>query len=206
MTAVSLPESSALAEAPDLPSASGPANVHSGPIVIAPGSSRSEASFNLAALVREVVSNGTSSDPGVLADEVLDAIDPRDYGAALRACLRTIVRRAFSDQRRQALGPQTDEGGQAEPVESVPSAKVRAIRSVRALLETRVNVGEGQHKHLGDCTVADLSAAAQLMRAQAAAQARRANQYDNIAVLLNRHHGRRVSDLPGELLLEAVRT
>ncbi len=203
---------SAVAEVPVLPEASVSADDLAPTMEGSSASAPPEARFNLTALVRGIVAESESTDLGVLADEVFDAIDPRDYGPALRACLRATVREEFRQERRRALAGADDEESEpvqppvAQPPDPVLSAKVRAIRSVRALLEMRVNLGEDQHKHLGDCTVADLSTAAQLMRVQAARSARRANQYDNLAVLLNRHQGRRVSDLPGELLLEAVRT
>jgi len=195
--------------ATELPDAPAETNSEAEPISLPSVPERPE-TFNLAALVREHVVQSKQTDPQLIADEVFAAIDPRDYPTALRACLRTSVRKAFGDQRRRALGGDEDEPRTAEPVPPVQSppavsAKVAGIRRVRALLEMRVNVGDDQHKHLADCTVDDLNRAAGLMRGQASALARRANQYDTFAVLLQRHRATRVSDLSEDLLLQATR-
>lgn len=184
-----------------------------------------ESRFNLAGLIREHVTTSEETDPQAIADEVFDAIDPALYGDALRSCLRQSVRRAFGAQRREAfekaraqeqrqrdtadedgdLDRVTDKGIERTPLNG-GSAKVAGIRQVRALLEMRIHVGNDVHKHFADCTTEDLRSAAGFMRAQASVHARRAQVYDNVAVLLGRHKVSHVRDLPGQELLQVTRS
>lgn len=178
MTATKTPARTTEGPSPTLP-ASEPANVPN-----------PEHAPGLRALIRQCVDETETTDPEIIVKEVLARLDPADYADHLRLLLRAAVREVWSDQRTHAFDRPTP----------ARSSKVDAIRDVRALLNSTINLGGSEFKRLGDCGTADLLAACAVMRQLAATHARRASTYESIAGLLAQHRVKRVEDLPADVL------
>jgi hypothetical protein len=184
--------------------------------------------FNLRQLVRDVLAASSSTDPHQIADEVLDAIEPENYRTALAEVLPVFVRELNRVNRNgmptlpqapatstltaprtlkavaastPALQEKPATAAPARPI--VRSAKVAAYQDMGLRwLDTRLNTGSDprEWKRIGDCTFADLMFAAHDRREQARKTLAKAQQYQNLAELLQFHNVQRVRDLPADVL------
>jgi hypothetical protein len=82
----------------------------------------------------------------------------------------------------------------------VRSAKVAAYREHAKFLRLNVKVGRGERKWMEECTHADLIAAAEIRRGQAAATNAAAEQFEALAALVKRHKVTTVGALPPAVL------
>lgn len=165
-------------------------------------SSRSTVSdFDLRTVVRSVLDSSNSANLGSLAEAVYDRIDPANHAEALRQTLRGFVRQMVSEQRPDLAPPLPPASAPSIAGGQVPSAKVAAIRDGwQRALRSLVYVG-AEHKQLAACTAADLLFAAEYRREQAAANRRRASQFDALRQHLDEHGVATVGDLPAEVLV-----
>ena len=152
--------------------------------------------FSLRELVNDVLANSNSVDPGDLADEVLNEIDPQHYRAALESVLRSYVRELVRRQRQAAPAPAT-------PVRATPisgSVRVGMVREAwRARLAERVHVGGATWKRLGDCGHDDLLALAHERREIAARNESRAADFEAMALAVAEAGVLTLSDLPDSI-------
>lgn len=154
--------------------------------------------FDLRKLVREVCENSEVADPAQLAKEVNQRIKRQERDAALEAALPLFVRVELGQMRmsthRVRPGPQS-------------SRKVAGIRETwRRMLRDRINVGPdvSDWKFLADCTATDLDYAASIREENARRNAARAEQYRQLAELLEEHGVATVGELPDETLGTAL--
>lgn len=139
-------------------------------------------SFDLRQLVRDVMASSSEADPGVIANMVMERIDPADYFTALAQTLRGFVRQVLGEHRAEVLPSVSSV--RVRPIRrgvASSSLKVSAIREAwQRALDARVHV-EGGTKLLRDCTYEDLLFAAEERQRIAAANSARARQFREIA-------------------------
>lgn len=145
-------------------------------------------------LITQVMDEIDSTDPEIIAKEVLTRVGDEHLRDFLLALLRPAVLKVFASRRGHALNSDPDKPR---------SSKVDGIRAVARFLDATVNVA-GAFKRLGDCGKDDLLTAAQMMRQLAATHAQRANQYESYALLVKKHRVARVADLPAEVLRQTA--
>ena len=161
--------------------------------------------LNLHKLVRDTANEfPETADPGILADKVFDLIPADQYAAVVRTMLRSYVRRVMTEGRGAFAPVQPPLA--TLPKQSAPRS--RYMDDMRAGI-WRARLGERTHGAngwllLGDCTHADLVAAAEERRNLAVANARAAGTYDRLAALLTAHAVQIVSNLPESALAEAL--
>lgn len=138
------------------------------------------APLNVHTLVRATLSTCTETDPSNIALAVLEQIEPKDYAEALRQCLRDVVRIEAGRLRVTAI-PEPPKTGS-------PSQKVAAIKEHwRKVLESLEHTAKGEWRHLGDFTRDDLLAAAEYRVRQADQSIAKAEQYRELAALVEKH-------------------
>lgn len=155
--------------------------------------------FDLRKLVRDVCENSTVADPAALAKEVNQQIKRTERDAALEAALPLFVQNILGQLRMRSHRP--------VPVIPQPSRKVQGIRETwRRMLRDRINVGPdvSDWKFLADCTAEDLDYAASIREEHARRNAARAEQYRQLAELLEEHGVDTVGELPDGTLGSAL--
>lgn len=155
--------------------------------------------FDLRKLVRDVCENSTVADPAALAKEVDRRIKRQERDSALEACLPLYVQRELGQMRMATHRP--------APATPQSSRKVQGIRETwRRMLRDRINVGPdvADWKFLADCTAEDLAYAASIREEHARRNAARAEQYRQIAELLEEHGVDTVGELPDTTLGSAL--
>lgn len=169
-------------------------------------------SFNLNALIREVIDTSTLVDPDSLAKEVGKRIGRNQERDALQQALPALVMTALSrgrhltssgghqptgTQRRNAVGRSNSAPGR--------SSKVAGIREAwRKMLQEPIAVGGNHWKRLAECNAEDLTYAEDLRRAHAARTAAAADKLANLRELLQQHGVATVGDLPDQTLGHAL--
>lgn len=155
--------------------------------------------FDLRKLVREVCDTSEIADPAQLAKEVNGRLKRQERDAALEACLPLFVQTVLGQMRMSTHRP--------EPTAPQESRKVRGIREAwRRMLRDRISVGpnEGDWKFLSDCTGTDLDYAASIREEHARRNMARAEQYRQLAELLEEHGVTTVGELPDDTLGSAL--
>jgi len=150
--------------------------------------------FRLGPVAYRVVKASAAVDPDVVAKEILAAIDPSDYEAALLQALRTIARIEIDGRRRASLNVGASASGQKPGKSWIQRARA-------SWLEQGERNAAGAWAALGDFTRADLVAAAQFRRANAASSIAFAEWYESLDTLMAAHpRAKRVRDLPARVL------
>lgn len=144
-------------------------------------------------VVREVLATSLLTEPADLANEVMRRLDAKDYGVALEQAMPVFVRQVLSEDRQNTcIRPSITPSG---------SIKVAAIRdNWKAALRDRIKTDEGM-KFLGDCTVANLQAAANLRDEMAERNRAKAAQYRVLIAELMDAGVDRVKDLPAQRMM-----
>lgn len=157
--------------------------------------------FDLRALVRQMLRTSEQPNPDWLVEAVLARVTEADREEALRQALPSIIREAAA--RERMANPITPSA--AMPTKARGSWKVQAIREEwQRALRNRIHVGPGDYKFLGDCTYDDLLFAASERMAIADKNAAIARSYNALAALLTEHDAKTVRDLPAEVLAPAI--
>lgn len=148
--------------------------------------------FVLRHIAREILDTSLLVEPRDLAAELMARLSPDDYAAALAQALPVFMRQVLSEDRRgRTFGSSTNFNG---------SPKVAAVRNGwQRALRQRIKTGDGM-KFLGDCTIADLLAAAELRDEMARRNASKATQYRSLAGELMDAGVDRVKDLPPQTM------
>lgn len=150
-------------------------------------------------LVREVLRESESADPGEVAEQVRARIPKAQLASALSQSLRLYVRQVNSEIRVGNHGPAPT------PIQANRSAKVAAIRDGwQRRLRDRVHVGDGTWKFLADCGYDDLVAAASERRVLADRNQAWAHTYESWARLLTEHDVATFAELPMETQASAL--
>lgn len=153
--------------------------------------------FVLRQLVRDVLAENESADPGEVAEAVMGRIPRGMVRVALAQSLRLYVRQVISETRTARPPAPTPATGK--------SLKVAAIRDGwQRRLQDRVHVGSSEWKFLADCTYDDLLAAAAERRELADRNNAWARQYAEWARLLTEHDVATFGDLPAEEQMHAL--
>ena len=144
-------------------------------------------------IVTEVLKTSLLTEPRDLATEVLARIDPEDVAEALAQAMPVFVRQVLSEQRQPTcIRPSTTSTG---------SVRIAAIRDDwKKALRDRIKTDNGM-KFLGDCTIADLEAAAQLRDEMADRNRAKAAQYRVLIHELADAGVNRVKDLPTQRMM-----
>lgn len=149
------------------------------------------------------------ADPGVIAEKVFAAMDPRDYPDAVRTMLRSYVRVVLKEGRSVQVPavpadlepPELEDGARLPSQAPRPSRKVAAIRETwRAHLADRIHTGGGAWKLLRDCSAVDLKTAAEERRRLAAENTASAQRYGELATALEESGAATVADLADAVL------
>lgn len=157
--------------------------------------------FDLRALVRDVLRASEQPNPDWLVEAVLARVPEGEMAEALRQALPSIIREAAARERSaNPIAPSS-----SMPTKAPGSWKVQAIREEwQRALRNRIHVGPGDYKFLGDCTYDDLLFAAAERTAIADKNAAIARSYNALAALLTEHDAKTVRDLPAEVLAPAI--
>lgn len=144
-------------------------------------------------IVSEVLQTSLLTEPRDLAKEVLARIDPEDVAEALAQAMPVFVRQVLSEQRQPTcIRASTTLTG---------SVRIAAIRDDwKKALRDRIKTDDGM-KFLGDCTIADLKAAAQLRDEMAERNRAKAAQYRVLINELEDAGVSRVKDLPTQRMM-----
>lgn len=144
-------------------------------------------------IVRDVLGASLLTEPADLANEVIARLNPDDYADALAQAMPVFVRQVLSEDRQPTcIRSSTTFNG---------SVKVAAIRdNWKRALRDRIKTDEGM-KFLGDCTIANLEAAAALRDEMAARNAAKAAQYRVLIAELVDAGVNRVKDLPTQRMM-----
>ena len=144
-------------------------------------------------IVTEVLKTSLLTEPRDLATEVLARIDPEDVAEALAQAMPVFVRQVLSEQRQPTcIRPSTTSTG---------SVRIAAIRDDwKKALRDRIKTDDGM-KFLGDCTIADLEAAARLRDEMAERNRAKAAQYRVLIHELEDAGVNRVKDLPTQRMM-----
>jgi hypothetical protein len=169
--------------------------------------------FELRTLVRDVLDTSTAADPTNLAREVLDRIDPADYGTALEQCMRSYVRQMVVTSR-----PRLSETGEDAPPATptiTPAPKVGVPFHQRGryaqgwrdrLMASRERDPEtGEYLFFGDATIPQLLRMASFRDELADANKHKAQQLRDLATVMRQHGVLRVRDLPDDALIHLTR-
>ena len=112
---------------------------------------------------------------------------------------------------RQVLSlPNVPEGDSTTPSfkmidgRRTPSPKVQATQNMRlqAILNKSVYGFEGEWKHYGDCTEADLLFMAESRRTKAVDLVREAERHEKVLAALREHNVEKVRELPDAVILD----
>ena len=168
--------------------------------------------FNLNALIREVIDTSTLVDPDSLAKEVGKRIGRNQERDALQQALPALVMTALSRGRHL-----TSSGGHTRSAThhgiaagrssngSARSSKVAGIREAwRKMLQEPIAVGGNHWKRLAECNAEDLTYAEDLRRAHAARTVAAADKLANLRELLRQHGVATVGELPDQTLGHAL--
>ena len=160
------------------------------------GGHDSTAGSAVAALIRDVINTTSLTDPRAIAEQVATSTPEQHLRAAFESLLVEHVRSILGQQRNKALSAATRQGA---------SAKLRGRRDWWAsVLESRLYVGAGNWRMLGDCTATDLQFAAKQRREDAEREMGRARTYDTLRSALRVHRVATVAELPPDVLTPAV--
>lgn len=155
--------------------------------------------FVLRHMVRDILADSDTADPGALADLVLAAIPRNQVRAALAQTLRLYVRQVISEER---IG---NAPSNVSPIKPSPSSKVAAIREGwQRRLDDRLHVGDSQWKLLRDCTADDLDAVAAERRLLADKNAAWARTYSEWARRVREADVETFGALPVETLMQTL--
>lgn len=138
------------------------------------------------------------ADPTVLANEVINRMDPRDYPDVIRLLIRSYVRETAGQRRRASMSvrvPQTS--GSPVPASGFVTAMREGVWRER--LKDRWHTADGW-KLLRDMTAGDLGYAAGERRSLAAANIEEARKAEKLAALLNEHGAETVGELADDVL------
>jgi len=163
---------------------------------------------DLRARIRELAS--TEPNPAVVADHILRRLTSDEFRVVAFTTLaefaRVVMQKGPSLLKQPVIVPQTRTYETASGAVT-PSRKVAALRDwVERELQVSVCVGEDSHreyKFLGDCSSADLEAAALSRHRKAAELEAKAEWLENVAKAVEHAGVETVRDLPRETL-EAV--
>jgi hypothetical protein len=138
--------------------------------------------------VYSIIRAAVDADPGathdIICDRVYAATKPTDYGDAYRQCLSWMVSSVAAGRRREKWGAMAPAGPAPGPLSPRPSPTTAAGKPVRnasnssnysqawanvaahapdvdEMLNTKVYLGNGEHKLARDCTEEDLDSAIQ---------------------------------------------
>lgn len=158
--------------------------------------------FNLRQVVRDVLRESDEADPGVIAGQVIARIPKSAYGAALSQAMRLFVRQVVSETRTSNAPPSN-----VRPIRPTPSKswKGQGIRdNWQRRLKDRVHVGRSEWKLLGQCTYADLMAAASERQELADRNRAWARQYRAYASAVEEAEVETFADLPAEVQMHLL--
>lgn len=157
-----------------------------------------------------------TANPGVVANAVLRDLADDELRDALRTALPYLVRDELRKSRHHSLGVADPRGRYAwkEPDPEPAPASLATVRARRAagkagfdaaqakrereaaLLATRISLGPGKWKELGDCTPTDLRALASHNHKRATENTARAAAYERLAADMQARGISRVRDYP----------
>ena len=142
-------------------------------------------------------------DPGRVAEEILDQLDDKAAHVVAGVTLRDYVRRILSLPNVPDTGSTTPSFKMIDG-RRTPSPKVQATQNMRlqAILNKSVYGFEGEWKHYGDCTEADLLFMVQSRRTKADELVREAERHEKTLAALREHNVERVRELPDAVILD----
>lgn len=169
------------------------------------------ASFDLAALVRDVCDHGIDADPAIIAKHVNHRIGRNDRDAALEQALVAYVRAVVTRSRLSMVVPQITPGGHPLPeAQSAPATGGHRSTSIREawrkVLRNRIPVGPepGEWRFLVDCTASHLDYAAAVREELARRNENCARQYRALGAALIEHGVTTVGELPDDVLYSTL--
>lgn len=143
---------------------------------------------NLRALASEIVDSSHSPDPGVMAEELISRLKPRDFREMALAVARDYIRGAVLDRRRGAVTP-------------MPSRKVEAAREAwKRMLDQPEFVPSVGWVYLRDATAEQVREMADMRTSKATELTTAAARYSALADQMAKHSVMRVADLPDDVL------
>lgn len=145
-------------------------------------------------------------DPGHVAEQVLEQINDTEARVVAGATLRDYVRRVLALPNVPVIDPESDVKPSLQMLDGrrTSSWKVRATQNQRlqAILNKAVYGCQGEWKHYGDCTEADLLTMVTSRRDKADELVSEAEHYEKVLGLLREHDVQTVRDLPEDVLYE----
>lgn len=153
---------------------------------------------SLGDLIRDELSNaGNTPDYDVVAQAVVNRIDPADVPAILLALVRRQINVVTHEDRSYALGGHRTSGASAGP-----SRIGQATRAHQRFLSLIVTVDEktALHKRLGACTLDDVKAIVANRQARANALEDEAKRFTKLVDVMVAQKATLVSDLPAATL------
>jgi hypothetical protein len=159
--------------------------------------------YDIRNAVRQAIEETDLAQPEDIAAKVTENVPSKHLRQVLEEVLRDYVRIELGRQRRNVAQPVplAEPGAilpsKAHSISTPGSAKVRAIRDAAPRwLATRVHVGCSTWKSLGDCTYEDLTFLVSERLGNAEQLRLKANQYQQLANLVQRYKVSFVADLP----------
>lgn len=154
--------------------------------------------FNLRQTVRMVLDESSNPDPKALADEVLDLIPPDEERACLLVLLRSYIRNVSNGQRTRRYEQPTPPDG-SQPRSSRWADTARFSHQIRVW---RVFITLDDWKFLGDLTSDDCLGVARMYGDLAAANEKRAKQYQVLCEAIVEAGVATAGELADELLMD----
>lgn len=165
--------------------------------------------MNLDALIADAMDDPALATPEEVAAKVAERTGSRDLRAAYQQTLLAYVRTRIAVRRQSnpvtGLRRVPDFGSRPRATaDGFVSRRVKQIGDWHAeLLVTRVALGGGLYKQLGDCTIADMMALAQRHQNLAGSHIALAERASLAADLIKKARGTTLSDVPAEQLSRA---
>jgi hypothetical protein len=164
--------------------------------------------------LNELIESSWESGPD--PDDIAAKVEPQIPDSELRGVVRMLLTRYIANSKprlAQVINGRWSDEPDPQPARQQPkaparqqrSSKVAAIREHGRFLRLSVSVAQREWKRMEDCTYDDLLYAAQLRRHKASQTVSAAEQYEELAELLQVHNADTVGDLPKSVLDEFLR-
>lgn len=174
-----------------------------------------EPTMSLSKLIRTVADELKLTDPREIAEAVANATPEEDLRTWYAKSLIDTVRSTMSLERHTAMRNFRENDFEPEPKPQSravkgrrPIAKSKKLSQRRdwwaELLDTKIHTGESIWKRLGECSAADLKAAAAERFEQAAQVQQTGQTYEDLAKLMTKKRAKTVADLDGAEVKQIV--
>jgi hypothetical protein len=154
------------------------------------------------ALINQVLDETNLTSTADIIDKVMSMLAPEQLADALRQALTDVVRQQITRHNVGPLAP--DQTGASRPSWKVHGYQTQVADAWRRVLRDRISVGRNERKMLGECTYADLTAAAEERFAHARQNEAKAQWLKRLADAVKQHDAARLDALPDDVLQALV--